>query len=111
MGDDDRPSACHRPGPVLAVVARARDQREHDSSRTLARPDDVAEQVEGHLEGERVAAAMAELTPEQRESIELAYYSGYTYREVAAALDVPEGTIKTRIRSGLIRMRRQLEVT
>ena len=54
---------------------------------------------------------MEALTPAQRESIELAYYSGYTYREVAATLDVPEGTIKTRIRTGLIRMRSQLEVT
>ncbi|MDQ2677988.1 MAG: ECF RNA polymerase sigma factor SigK [Actinomycetota bacterium] len=91
--------------------SRDRDQREHDSARILGRPDDVAEQVEGHLERERVAAAMAALTPAQRESIELAYFSGYTYREVATALDVPEGTIKTRIRTGLIRMRSQLEVT
>lgn len=91
--------------------ARDRDQRDHDQTLGQVRHDEVAEQVEVRLERERVASAMDSLRPEQRESIELAYYSGYTYREVAEVLDVPEGTIKTRIRTGLIRMRRQLEVT
>ena len=91
--------------------SRDRDQRDHDVSRAQVRHDEVAEQVEGRLERERVTGAMDVLTPEQRESIELAYFTGYTYREVAEVLDVPEGTIKTRIRTGLIRMRRQLEVT
>jgi RNA polymerase sigma-70 factor (ECF subfamily) len=71
----------------------------------------VAEIVEDRLERERVTRAMTALTATQRESIELAYFSGYTYREVAAVLEVPEGTVKTRIRDGLIRIRDELEVT
>jgi RNA polymerase sigma-70 factor (ECF subfamily) len=90
--------------------SRDRDQRDLD--RTPRRPhDEVAELVEDRMERERVTRALTSLTPAQRESIELAYFSGYTYREVAAVLDVPEGTVKTRIRDGLIRMRDELEVT
>ena len=90
--------------------SRDRDQRDVD--RTPRTPhDEVAELVEDRLERERERRSLASLTPAQRESIELAYFSGYTYREVAAVLEVPEGTVKTRIRDGLIRIRDELEVT
>lgn len=73
--------------------------------------DEVAEQVEARLEQEQVRRCLGTLTELQRESVTLAYYGGYTYREVADLLDAPLGTVKTRLRDGLIRLRDCLGVT
>jgi RNA polymerase sigma-70 factor, ECF subfamily len=54
---------------------------------------------------EHVAAALATLPDTERRPIELAYFGGHTYRDVALLLDEPEGTIKSRIRSGLRRLK------
>jgi RNA polymerase sigma-70 factor (ECF subfamily) len=67
--------------------------------------DPVADAAHTNLEGERVRRCLRALTDLQRESVVLAYYGGYTYREVAVLLDTPIGTIKTRMRDGLIRLR------
>ena len=67
--------------------------------------DEVAERVEASLEAEQVRRCLDGLTELQRESITLAYYSGYSYPQVAALLHVALGTVKTRIRGGLIRLR------
>ncbi|MBA3741783.1 sigma-70 family RNA polymerase sigma factor [Sporichthya sp.] len=73
--------------------------------------DDVSESVEIRLEKEAVRRCLGSLTELQRESVGLAYYGGYTYREVGELLDVPLGTVKTRMRDGLIRLRDCLGVT
>jgi RNA polymerase sigma-70 factor (ECF subfamily) len=73
--------------------------------------DEVAETVEIRLEREAVRRCRDSLTELQRESIDLAYYGGHTYREVAELLDVPLGTVKTRMRDVLIRLRDCLGVT
>jgi RNA polymerase sigma-70 factor (ECF subfamily) len=73
--------------------------------------DDVAELVETKLDRQRVRRCIGALTPLQAEAVKLAYYGGYTYPQVAELLKVPLGTIKTRIRDGLIRLRDCMEVT
>lgn len=73
--------------------------------------DEVAEEVETRLEHEQVRAALDVLTDLQREALDLAYYGGHTYREVAELLDAPLGTVKTRLRDGLIKLRDEMGVT
>lgn len=72
--------------------------------------DSVSEQVQTSLDGQRVRKVLGDLTPAQREAVTLAYFGGYTHSEVAELLKVPLGTVKTRIRDGLIRMRDALGV-
>jgi RNA polymerase sigma-70 factor, ECF subfamily len=73
--------------------------------------DDVAELVETALDRQRVRRCLGTLTALQAESVKLAYYGGYTYPQVAELLGIALGTVKTRIRDGLIRLRDCMEVT
>ncbi len=66
--------------------------------------DDVAL---AHLAGERAWSLLAGLNDGERSAIVLAYFGGHTYRQVAVLLAQPEGTIKSRMRSGLTRLRNQ----
>jgi RNA polymerase sigma-70 factor (ECF subfamily) len=67
--------------------------------------DEVEEAVSTTLEHEQVRRCLGGLTELQREAVNLAYYNGHTYAEVAQVLDTNPATIKTRIRDGLVRLR------
>lgn len=73
--------------------------------------DSVAEQVELRTEGRKVVAALGTLPEAQREALTLAYYGGYSQSEIAALVGAPLGTIKTRMRDGLSRLRTEMGVT
>jgi len=72
--------------------------------------DNVSETVQVRMESERVEKAMLRLTELQRQAVTLAYYGGLSHSEVAEQLSVPIGTVKTRLRDGLIRLRDELGV-
>ena len=95
-------------------VRSAQSSRDRDTKigiRDLGREyDSVAENVEIRIEHERVEKALTKLTELQRQAVELAYYGGCTHSEVSTMLGVPIGTVKTRLRDGMIRLREELGV-
>lgn len=104
---------AHRRAVDRVRSAQASSDREHRAALLDRTPafDEVTEQVESRLEREQVRRCVRTLTDLQRESVTLAYYQGLAYREVAELLSVPLGTVKTRLRDGLIRLRDCLGVS
>ncbi len=95
----------HRRAVDRVRAGHAAAEREIRASLAATDYDVVSEAVETRLDAQRVRRCLESLTGLQRESVTLAYYEGYTYREVAGLLGVAVGTVKTRMRDGLIRLR------
>lgn len=110
-------------GNFGAWIARVTRNRALDSLRSRAlraegeMPLDIA--VDGmldaavfaKLDGERVRTALSALPVEQRAPIELGFFGGITHEEIARRTETPLGTVKTRIRAGLRKMRSSLETS
>jgi RNA polymerase sigma-70 factor (ECF subfamily) len=100
---------CHgRSIDLLRSESSRRLREERDVRRTAEAGYDLEHEVVDLSVAERVQEALNALPDGERQAIALAYFAGHTYREVAAMLEEPEGTVKSRIRSGLKRMRSDL---
>lgn len=100
---------CHGRSVDLIRSESSRRRREEKELTLAAEAGyDLEHEVWDMAVADRVKAAMQDLPEVEREAILLAYFGGHTYREVADLLGAPEGTVKSRIRSGLQRMRGEL---
>ena len=93
---------------LLRSEASRRRREERDARQTAEAGYDLEHEVADLTTAEQVKHAVALLPAGEREAIQLAYFGGFTYREVAAKLAEPEGTVKSRIRTGLRRLRGNL---
>lgn len=102
---------AHAHGRAVDAVrsdSSRRRREDRDALRASVAGYDLEREVGDVIVAEHVREAVGALAPGEREAIELAYFGGHTYREVAVILDQPEGTIKTRIRNGMLRLRQEL---
>lgn len=79
------------------------------SPNTLPLSHSLEDITEVALKQERVRAAVAQLPPDQRDALALAYFKGYSHRQIAEILEQPLGTVKTRIRLGMQKLRQWLQ--
>ncbi len=100
---------CHgRSVDLLRAESSRRRREENDARQTAPTGYDLEREVFDHAVSGKVKAAVAVLPEEERRAIELAYFGGHTYREVAVMLQQPEGTVKSRIRAGMRRLASEL---
>jgi RNA polymerase sigma-70 factor (ECF subfamily) len=94
---------------MLRADTSRRAREERDVRRTAESGYDIEHEVLDMATSDHVRRCLEALPADERQAIELAYFGGYTYREVAEMLEEPEGTIKGRIRTGLKRLRGGLQ--
>jgi RNA polymerase sigma factor (sigma-70 family) len=100
---------AHRRAVDTVRREEARRRRAAREAATVVPIPDVGELAMAIVTAEQVRAEVDRLPREQRDAIELAYFGGRTYRQVAEELGIPEGTAKSRMRLGLSRIAQALE--
>jgi RNA polymerase sigma-70 factor (ECF subfamily) len=93
---------------LLRSETARRRREERDAREAPVVGPDIEREVIDLTVSEKVKEVVAGLPNDERQAIELAYFGGHTYRQVAVMLEAPEGTVKSRIRSGLRRLRTDL---
>lgn len=93
---------------LLRADGARRRREERDAHRTAESGYDLEREIWDLTTSEHVRRSLDVLNDDERQAIEMAYFGGFTYREVASRLDQPEGTVKSRIRTGLKRLRQEL---
>ncbi len=93
---------------LLRSEGARRSREDRDARATVDAGYDIEREVADWATAGTVRRALDALPAAERHAIELAYFGGLTYREVAVRLGEPEGTVKSRIRSGLKRLRTEL---
>lgn len=92
-------------------LLRSKSYRHEELSEAQPADDMLEETAFAHIDADRVRAALAQLPHEQRDLIELGFFGGVTHEELARRTGIPLGTVKTRIRAGLRKLRVSLEGT
>ena len=93
---------------LLRAETARRRREEREARERVTQPVDLDREIVNLTEAEAVQTALAALPEAERTAIELAYFGGHTYREVAVLREQPEGTVKSRIRAGMLRLRAAL---
>lgn len=94
---------------ALDVIRSRSAHAEEELAETLSSEDALEDEVIAKIDGARVREALGEVPPEQRELLEWGFFGGLTHSEMARRTGLPLGTIKTRIRAGLKKLRAALE--
>jgi RNA polymerase sigma-70 factor (ECF subfamily) len=90
------------------TATTGRDVNEDEALEQLAAPDRTETEAERRSEAGQVRGALEQLPTDQRRVIELAYFGGFTHRQIADMLELPQGTVKGRMRLGLVKLRLSL---
>jgi RNA polymerase sigma-70 factor, ECF subfamily len=96
---------AHRRAAACVRSDQPAGERKRRATAAQLGDDGPSRATETTLDAGRVRRCLGTLTPEQRESVTLAYYGGYSYGEVGALIGVPAAAVRTRLRDALIRIR------
>ncbi len=97
-------------GRRLRVVASSIDEESSSAAKDASAPENTTDTVDRNEEAMRLRGVLQKLPADQRQAIELAFFDALTHHQIAERLNEPLGTIKARIRRGLLRLRERVAI-